>query len=93
MKAEDYDSQNYHQNTIRTKYFEKSRSVFAFSTILGVTRILSSSRLVPEGKTDKETPESSRLEFSEKLSANNAALADAEDSKDAQDNSSDLPLL
>lgn len=54
---------------------------------------MSSSRLVPEGKTDKETPESSRLEFSEKLSANNAALADAEDSQDAQDNSSDLPLL
>ena len=50
-----------------------------FLTILGVTEILCSSRLVLEGKTGKEIPESSRLEFLEKFSANNFALSDAED--------------
>ena len=48
-------------------------------TILGVTEILCSFRLVLEGKTGKEIPESSRLEFLEKFSANNFALSDAED--------------
>ena len=37
--------------------------------ILGVTEILCSLRLVLEGKTDKEIPESSRLEFLEKFLA------------------------
>ena len=46
---------------------------------LGVTEILCSFQLVLEGKTGKETPESSRLEFLEKFSANNFALSDAED--------------
>ena len=50
-----------------------------FSTILGVTKILCSFRLVLEEKTGKEIPESSRLEFIEKFSANNFALSDAED--------------
>ena len=36
-------------------------------------------RLVLEGKTGKEIPESSRLEFLEKFSANNFVLSDAED--------------
>ena len=36
-------------------------------------------QLVLEGKTGKEIPESSRLEFLEKFSANNFALSDAED--------------
>ena len=40
--------------------------------------ILCSFKLVLEGKTGKETPESSRLEFKEKFSANNFALSDAE---------------
>ena len=35
--------------------------------------------LVLEGKTGKEIPKSSRLEFLEKFSANNFALSDAED--------------
>ena len=35
--------------------------------------------LVLEGKTVKEIPESSRLEFSERLLGNNFALPDAED--------------
>ena len=50
-----------------------------FLTILGVTEILCSFKLVLEGKTGKEIPESSRLEFLEKFLANNLALSDAED--------------
>ena len=42
-----------------------------FLTILGVTEILCSFKLVLEGKTGKEIPESSRLEFLEKCSAKN----------------------
>ena len=51
-----------------------------FLFILEVTEILCSFRLVLEGKTGKEIPESSRLEFLEKFLANNFALSDAEDS-------------
>ena len=50
-----------------------------FLTILGVTEILCSFKLVLEGKTGKEIPESSRLEFLEKFSAINFALSDAEE--------------
>ena len=46
---------------------------------MGVTEILCSLKVVPEGKTAKEIPESSRLEFLGKCSANNLALSDAED--------------
>ena len=49
-----------------------------FLTILGVTEILCSFRLVLEGKPGKEIPESSRLEFLEKFIANDFALSDAE---------------
>ena len=62
-----------------------------FLTILEVTKI-SSFKLVLEGKT----PESSRLEFKEKFSANNFALSDAEDSTSGPLNRgciADLPLL
>ena len=67
-----------------------------FLIILGDTEILCSFKLVLEGKTGKEIPESSRLEFLEKFSANNFALSDA-----AYNNSrplnrgglADLPLL
>ena len=45
---------------------------------MGVTEILCSFRLVLEGKTGKEVPESSRLEFLEKFSEINFALSDAE---------------
>ena len=41
--------------------------------------ILCSFRLVLDGKTGKEIPDSSRLEFLEKFSANDFALSDAED--------------
>ena len=50
-----------------------------FLTILGVTEILCSFKLVLERKTGKEIPESLRLEFLEKFSAKNFALSDAED--------------
>ena len=50
-----------------------------FLTILGVTDILCSFRLVLERKTGREIPESSRLEFLERFSANNFALSDAKD--------------
>ena len=43
--------------------FDKSRFIMTFLTILGVTEILCSFKLVLEGKTGKEIPESSRLEF------------------------------
>ena len=65
-------------------------------TILGVTEILSSFKLVLEGKTGKEIPESSRIEFMGKFSANNFALSDAEDKTSGPLNRggiADLPLL
>ena len=59
--------------------FDKSRFVMTFLTILGDTEILCSFKLVLEGETGKEIPESSRLEFIEKFLANNLALSDVED--------------
>ena len=67
-----------------------------FLTILRVTEIFGSFRLVLEGKTGKEIPESSRLEFLEKFSANNFALSNTEDNTSGPLNSggvTDLPLL
>ena len=58
--------------------------------------IFCSFKLVLEGKTGKETPESSRLEFKEKFSANNFALSGAEDNTSGPLNRggiADLPLL
>ena len=58
--------------------------------------ILCSFKLVPEVKTGKETPESSRLKFKEKFSANNFALSDAEDNTSGPLNRggiAELPLL
>ena len=65
-----------------------------FLTILGDTEILS--KLVLEGKTGKEIPESSRLEFLEKFSANSFALSDADDKTSGplnREGIADLPLL
>ena len=67
-----------------------------FLTILGVTEILRNFKLVLEGKTGNEIPESSRLEFLENFSANNFALLDADDNTSAPLNRggiADLPLL
>ena len=64
--------------------------------MFGITEILYSFRLVLEGKTGKEIPESSRLEFLEKFLANNFALSDAEDNTSGSLNRAgiaDLPLL
>ena len=67
-----------------------------FSTILEVTEILCSFKLVVQGKTGKQIPESFRLEFLEKFSANNFALSDVEDHTSGPLNIggiADLPLL
>ena len=69
-----------------------------FLTILGDTEILYTFKLVLEGKTGKEIPESStsRLVFLEKFSAKNFALSDAEDNTSGQLNRgsiADLSLL
>ena len=45
----------------------KSRLVMTFLTNLGVIEILCSFRLVLDGRTSKDIPESSRLEFLEKF--------------------------
>ena len=67
-----------------------------FLTILEVTEILCSFKLVLEGKTGKEIPESSRLEFLQKFSTKNFALSDAEDNTSGPLNRggiAGLPLL
>ena len=71
-------------------------SITTFLTILGVTEILCSFKLVLEGKTDKEKPKSSRLELKEKILGNNFALSDAEDNTSSPLNRggiADLSLL
>ena len=58
--------------------------------------ILCHFRLVLEGKTGKEIPKSSRLEFLEKFLANNFAFSDGEDSTSLPLNRggiADLPML
>ena len=63
---------------------------------MGVTEIFCSFRLVLEGKTGKEIPESLRLEFLEKFLANNYALPDAEDNTSGlfnRESIADLALL
>ena len=63
---------------------------------MGVSEILCSLKLVLEGKTSKEIPESSRLEFFKKFSGNSFALWDAVDNTSAslsREGIADLPLL
>ena len=63
---------------------------------MGVTQISCSFKLILRGKTGKEIPESSRLEFLEKFSASNFALSDAEDTTCGPLNRggmADLPFL
>ena len=65
-------------------------------TILGVIETLCSFRLVLEGKTGKEVPKSSRLQFLVKVLEDNFALSDAEDNTSEPLNRggiADLPLL
>ena len=76
--------------------FDESRFVMTFLTIMRLTEIFWSFILVLEGKTDKEIPESSRLEFLEKFLTNNFALLDTEDNTSGPLNRggiADLPLL
>ena len=83
-------------NQDQTDAFDESRFVMTFLTILRVIEILCSFRLVPEGKTGKEMPKSSRLDFLEKVLANNFALSNAEDNTSKPLNRggiADLPLL
>ena len=63
-----------------------------FLTILEVTKILCSFKLVLEGKEGKEISESSRLEFLDRFSANNFTLSDAEDNYN-RGGIADLPFL
>ena len=75
--------------------FDESRFVMTFLTILGVMEILCSFRLVLEGKTGKEIPESSRFEFWENFLAKSFALSDVEDNTSIPLNRggiADLPL-
>ena len=61
-----------------------------------VREVLSRFRLVLNGKTGKEIPEKSRLEFLEKFLANNFVLAEAEDNRFSSLNRGDVadfPLL
>ena len=51
----------------------------SFSTFLVVMEISHSSRLVIQKKSGRERPVSSRLEFSEKIPANNFGFSDPED--------------
>ena len=67
-----------------------------FLTMLKLTEILCRFKLVLEGKTGNEIPESLRLEFLKKFSANNFFLSDAEDNTSRRLNRggiADLPLL
>ena len=59
--------------------FDETRFIMTFLTILAVTEISCSWRLVLEEETGKVIAEPSRLEFLEKFLANTFALSDAED--------------
>ena len=75
---------------------DKSKFIMTFLTILEVTEVLCSFKLVLEGKTGREIPKESGLEFLEKFSANNFALSDAEGNTSGPLNRggiADLPLF
>ena len=76
--------------------FDQSKFFMTFLTIMGVTEVLCSFRLVLEGKAGKAISESSRWEFLEKFLANNFALSDTEGNTSRWLNRghiADLPLL
>ena len=63
---------------------------------MGIWQIYRDTEQSQEGKTGKEIPESSRLEFLEKFLANNFALSDAENNTSRllkRKGIADLPLL
>ena len=71
-------AQNHYWNTIRTRSHWQIKIHYDFFNHLGSYRNIIQFQLVLEGKTGKEIPEPSRLEFLAKFSANNFALSDAE---------------
>ena len=76
--------------------FDESKFVMTFLTILGVTEILCSFRLVLEGKTGEEILESSKLDFLEKNLATSFASSEAEDNTSRllnREGIAHLPLL
>ena len=76
--------------------FKKSGKVSQKKDKFPNPEILCNFRLVLKGKTGKEIPESSRLEFLEKFLTSNFALSDAEDNTSGSLNKgviTDLPLL
>ena len=58
--------------------FDESWFVMTFLIIVAVIEIICSFRLVLEGKTGEEIPESSSLEFFKRFLANNFALSETE---------------
>ena len=83
-------------NNLENKTHSDKTHSLTHSSILGVMEILCSFRLVLEGRTGKEIPQSSRLQFLEKFLAKNFALSDAEDKTSSPLNRggvADLPLL
>ena len=76
--------------------FYEWRFVLTFLSILGVIEILCNFRLVLEGKTGKEIPESLRLEFLENFLGTNFPLSEAEENTFGSMNRrgiANLPLL
>ena len=76
--------------------FDESRFIMIFLTILVVSKILCSFRLVLEGETGKGIPESSRLDFVEKFVVKNFALSDTEGNTSGplnEESITDLSLL
>ena len=76
--------------------FNKSRFIMTFFNHLGSYRNIMQFQIVLEGKTGKEIPESSKLEFLKKFSAINFALSDAKDNTSRPLTGGgivDLPLL
>ena len=58
--------------------FDKSRLVMTFLTILDVTEVLFSFRIVLESKTGKEITQTPKSKFLQKFSANKFDLSDPE---------------
>ena len=80
---------------LRSDAFDESRFIMTILTILGVTEILCSFRLVLERETGKGT-NSSRLEFLERFLGKNFVLSGAEDNNSEllnREGIADLPLL
>ena len=65
MKVQAHNSLEVPLEYNQDQTFDESRFGMTFLTILGITKILCSFRLVLEEKTGREIPKSSRLEFLE----------------------------